>query len=117
VSTVKTKNKLRYIRLFKDESRYPPLLKGHGNEADFLGFLHKTVRHRSITLRFEPFRFWLRIRKLPDSPNRGVADSPSFLLNIQKPTLRLPDSVGESFFEYEYLREVEAKSGTARKVV
>jgi hypothetical protein len=34
----------------------------YGNEADFLGFLHKQVRHRSITLRFEPFRFWLRIR-------------------------------------------------------
>jgi hypothetical protein len=26
------------------------LLKGHGNEADFLGFLHKSVRHRSLTL-------------------------------------------------------------------
>jgi hypothetical protein len=37
-------------------------LKGHGNEADFLGFLHKPVRHKSITLRFKPFRFWLRIR-------------------------------------------------------
>jgi hypothetical protein len=32
-------------------------LKGHGNEADFLGFLHKPVRHRSFALRFEPFRF------------------------------------------------------------
>ncbi len=42
--------------------------KGHGNEADFLGFLHKPVRHRSLTLRFEPFRFWLRIRG--DSRNR-----------------------------------------------
>ncbi len=29
------------------------VLKGHGNEADFLGFLHKPVRHRSFTLRFE----------------------------------------------------------------
>ncbi len=37
-------------------------LKGHGNEADFLGFLQKLVPHRSITLPFEPFRFWLRIR-------------------------------------------------------
>ncbi len=37
-------------------------LKEHGNEADFLGFLHKPVRHWSLTLRFEPFRFWLRIR-------------------------------------------------------
>jgi len=31
------------------------LLKGHGNNVDFLGFLHKPVQHRSITLRFEPF--------------------------------------------------------------
>jgi hypothetical protein len=38
------------------------LLKGHGNEADFLGFLQKLVSHRSLTLPFEPFRFWLRIR-------------------------------------------------------
>jgi hypothetical protein len=37
-------------------------LKGHGNEADFLGFLHKSVRHRSLALRFGPFRFLLRIR-------------------------------------------------------
>jgi hypothetical protein len=40
-------------------------------------------------------------------------NSPSFLLNIQKPTR----PVGESFFDYEYLREFEAKIGTARKVV
>jgi hypothetical protein len=33
---------------------------GHGNEADFLGVLHIPVRHRSLTPRFEPFRFWLR---------------------------------------------------------
>jgi hypothetical protein len=38
-------------------SRHDNLLKGHGNEADFLGFLHKPVWHRSLTLRFEPFRF------------------------------------------------------------
>jgi hypothetical protein len=37
-------------------------LKGHGNEADFLGFLQKLVPHESLTLPFEPFRFWLRIR-------------------------------------------------------
>ncbi len=43
-------------------------LKGHGNEADFLGFIHKTVRHRPITLHFEPFRFWLRIHG--NIPNR-----------------------------------------------
>jgi hypothetical protein len=37
-------------------------LKGHGNKADFLGFLQKSVRHRFLTLHFEPFRFGLRIR-------------------------------------------------------
>ncbi len=40
----------------------PDPLKGHGNEADFLGFLQKSVRHRFLTLNFEPFRFGLRIR-------------------------------------------------------
>ncbi len=36
-------------------------LKGHGNEKDFLKFLEKLVPHESLTLPFEPFRFWLRI--------------------------------------------------------
>jgi hypothetical protein len=36
-------------------------LKGHGNEADFLGVLQELGPHRSLTLPFEPFRFWLRI--------------------------------------------------------
>jgi hypothetical protein len=75
-------------------------LKGHGNEEDFLRFLQKLVPHRSLTLAFELFRFWLRIRgdilnqkttrplgesafeclkensesrQLPGSPSRGVA--------------------------------------------
>jgi hypothetical protein len=52
-------------------------LKGHGNEADFLGFLQKLVPRRSLTLPFEPFRFCLRIRG--DIPNR-------------KTTLRLSES-------------------------
>jgi hypothetical protein len=54
-------------------------LKGHGNEADILGFLQKSVQHRFLTLNFEPFRFGLRIRgyirnqkTTPDSPSRGV---------------------------------------------
>ncbi len=38
-------------------------LKGHGNEADFLGFLQKLGPHWSLTLPFEPFCFWLRIRR------------------------------------------------------
>ncbi len=37
-------------------------LKGHGIEADFLGFLNKSVPHESLALLFEPFQFCLRIR-------------------------------------------------------
>ncbi len=59
-------------------------------------------------------------RRLPDSSDsptsvgsRGLSDSPSFLLNIQKPSRRVSDSptrgVGESFFDYEYLRESPCK--------
>jgi hypothetical protein len=33
-------------------SRIGHMLKGHGNEADFLGFLQKAVRHRLFTLHF-----------------------------------------------------------------
>jgi hypothetical protein len=58
-------------------------LKGHGNEADFLGFLHKLFWHRSLTLHFEPFRFWLRI--LGDIRNqkttRGVGESTRMPIN------------------------------------
>jgi hypothetical protein len=51
--------------------------------------------------------------RLAESRSRRISDSPSFRLNSQRLTLRL----GESFFDYEYLRELEAKIGTARKVV
>ncbi len=69
------------------------------NEADFLGFLQKSVPHDSLTLTFEPFRIWLRIRgdirnqkttlrldesgsrQLPNLASRGVVDS------------RLPDTL------------------------
>jgi hypothetical protein len=34
---------------------YLDTLKGHGSEADFLGFLQKSVQHRFLTLHFEPF--------------------------------------------------------------
>jgi hypothetical protein len=37
-------------------------LKGHGNEPNFPRFLHKSLWPTSLTLHFEPFRFWLRIR-------------------------------------------------------
>ncbi len=45
----------RVLRLRTGEAA--AVLKGNGNEADFLGFLQKSVRHRSLTLYFEPFRF------------------------------------------------------------
>jgi hypothetical protein len=37
-------------------------IKGTSQGGGFLGFFHKPVRHRSLTLRFELFQFWLRIR-------------------------------------------------------
>ncbi len=50
------------IRSQKNSKSCVPL-KGHGNEADFfLGFLQKLVPHESLTLPFDPFRFWPRIR-------------------------------------------------------
>jgi hypothetical protein len=61
-------------------------------------------------------------RRLPASLIRGVADSPHLKgLKIIVSIGNLVDSpthrYGESFFEYEYLREFEAKIGKARNVV
>ncbi len=61
-------------------------LKGHGNEADFLGVLHKLVWHRSLTIRFQPFDFSLEFSEifkkwLPVSPSR-VGGSIRLLINI-----------------------------------
>ncbi len=59
-------------------------LKGHGNEADFLGVLQKLGPHSFLTLPFEPFRFWLRIRgdihnrkRLPESATLRLGESGS----------------------------------------
>ncbi len=71
-----------YFQLWAWSPTLLHIWKGHGNEADFLGFLQKLVPHRSLTLPFEPFRFWLRIRRdivfviekrLPGSAGWGVA--------------------------------------------
>jgi hypothetical protein len=77
---------------FQELSDQIPLLKGHGNEADFLGFLQKLVPHRSLTLPFQPFRFWLRIRGdngyrkmtplLGESATLRLGESGSRLLNV-----------------------------------
>jgi hypothetical protein len=40
------------------------ILKGHGNEVDFLGVLHKLVPHESLTLPFEPFRFGFEFEEI-----------------------------------------------------
>ncbi len=81
--------------LYEAAKNFKLFLKGHGNEADFLGLLQKLGPHRSLTLPFEPFRFWLQIhgdnrnrkttprltksgsRRLSDSASRGFADSPT----------------------------------------
>ncbi len=59
-------------------------LKGHGNEADFLGLLQKLGPHRSLTVPFEPFRFWLQIRgdirNWKTTPR--LSESGSRLLNV-----------------------------------
>jgi hypothetical protein len=83
-------------------------LKGHGNEADFLGFLQKLVPHRSLTLPFEPFRFWLRIRgdirnrkttpRLGDSASRRLSDSVSRGVD-DSPTRRVGEAAFECFNE------------------
>jgi hypothetical protein len=55
-----------------------------------------------------------------DSPTHRVGESSTPRL-AESESRRLPDSpthrVGELFFDYEYLREFEAKIGTAQKVV
>jgi hypothetical protein len=100
----------RTLNNCKNPSRNPlqMLLKGHGNEADFLGFLQKLVPHsRSLILPFEPFRFRPQIRgdiviekRLPNSPTRRVresltlhlGESESRLLNVKKKTRRVGES-------------------------
>jgi hypothetical protein len=60
--------------------KYNLRLKGHGNEADFLGFLQKSVQHigslHYILSRSDwgfVFEEILVIKtRLPDSPSRGV---------------------------------------------
>ncbi len=77
-----------------------PYLKGHGHEADLLGFLQKLVLHRSLTLPFEWFQFWLRIRgdncNWNDSPTRRVGKSATLWLVSQgvadSPTRRVGES-------------------------
>jgi hypothetical protein len=86
-------------------SKFLLFLKGHGNEADFLGFLQKLGSHRSLTLPFEPLRFWLRFRgdirnrkmtpRLGESANRRLSESAFECLNGkigESESRRLPGS-------------------------
>ena len=61
---------------------------------------------------FEFSEIFVFEKRLPDSTIRGVGDSPYHRYG-ESATPRIGDS-RESFFEYEYLREL---IGTARKVV
>jgi hypothetical protein len=103
-------------------AKHAKILKGHGNEADFLGFLQKMVPHRSLTLPFEPFRFWLRIcgdiHNRKTTPQLGESASQQLFYSASQevadtPTRRIGESttppthrVGESAFEC--LRESSA---------
>jgi hypothetical protein len=59
-------------------------------------------KKESLALRFEPFRFWIRI--CGDNRNRKTKNDSR--------TCR----VGEAFFYFEYFREFESKNRTARNV-
>ena len=93
--------------------------KGHGNEADFLGFSQKLGPHRSLTLLlsrsafgFEFAEIFIIEKRLPDSASRRVGDSPTGrvgeLLTLrlgESESRRLPDSASrgvamESLFEF-----------------
>jgi hypothetical protein len=67
-------------------------LKGHGNEADFLGFLHKSVQHSSFTLHIEPFRFWPQIRgdihNQKTTPQLGDANRYNFFQAFKKKKIK-----------------------------
>jgi hypothetical protein len=73
------------LDIYDQLSEDPSLtLKGHGNEADFLGFLQKLGPHRSLTLPFSRSAFGFEFaeifvikKRLPDSVSRGVGDSPT----------------------------------------
>ncbi len=111
------------ILAMRSKMWYP--LKVHGNEADFLGFLQKMVPHRSLTLLFELFRFWLRIR----GDIRNQETTPRFFafgcLKENSSSLRVGDSptrlvgespwwVGESLFEFFLIYRQYSKLETAK---
>jgi hypothetical protein len=73
------------LRHFRPPPNQPSqIYQGHGNEAEFLGFLHKSLSHESLTLPFfssrSDFGFEfveIFVIEKNDSPSRGVDDSPT----------------------------------------
>ncbi len=96
-------------------SHYPLPLKGHGNEADFLGFLQKLVPHRSLTLPFEPFRFWHRIRGdiCIQKTTRRVRESAFECLKENWGSRRLAESGSLRLAEFSF-KHSKADSSTQR---
>ncbi len=78
----------------------------------FPRFLHKLVRHWSLKLHFEQFRFWLRIRGdiIIDSASQEVADSPSLGV-ANSPTRRVGESLTLRLCELANPRLAESRSG------
>jgi hypothetical protein len=83
-----------------------------------IGPLHCISSHSDFDYEFA--EIFVIVKRLPDYPSRGV-DKIAYRYKCfhtfksingvaASPTRR----VGESFFDYEYLREFEAKIGTAR---
>ncbi len=90
-------NTLDEKKIIFDAKQRTLILKGHGHEAHFLGFLQKLVTQRSLTQPFELFRFWLRIRGdiCNRKTSRGVGDSPTQRVG-ESATLQLTESESES---------------------
>ncbi len=87
------------------------------NSAEFrVNFTVKIPRNSAEFYFFQKIPYSAGSKKstghpIPNSPSQGVANSPT--RQVDSPTRR----VGESFFDYEYLREFEVEGGTAGKVV
>jgi hypothetical protein len=90
-------------------------LKGHGNEADFLGFLQKLGPHRSLTLSsrsafgFEFAEIFVIEKRLPDSASRRLSDSASRRVAFEC----LKEKLGES---ESRLLNVQKKNWASRRV-
>jgi hypothetical protein len=143
--TATSNNSKEWYRIDFFHNNTKAYLKGHGNEPDFPRFLLKSVMHRSLTLHFEPFRFWIWIladiciqkttpwlkdmgsRWLSVSTIRGVGDSPTQRYG-ESTALRITDTrsqwlppsqirrVGYNFLKENSLYRWNGESSTPRIV-